>query len=132
VEVDVLLSYHFGEEILRRHDPKNIIKEQFHTMRLMCDYTTEFWEEERVHQNAKTYDEVIFNRWGQPKGRITDEEVVREEARKDAERDEAKRSFPISISTHMGSAEEDEEAPSYKNRKDKEKVLKRRNDAKKK
>jgi hypothetical protein len=132
VEVDILLSYHFGEERFRRHDPKNIVKENFHRMRLPYEYTTEFWEEEEVHQNDKTYDEVIFNRWGQPKGRITDEEAAREETRKDAERDEAERSSPISVSTHSGSTEEDEEAPTDKKRRDKEKVLKRRNDAKKK
>jgi hypothetical protein len=31
-EVDVFLSYHFGEEIFRSHDPKNIAKENFHSM----------------------------------------------------------------------------------------------------
>ena len=101
-------------------------------MRLSYDYTIEFWEEEGVHQNSRTYDKVIFNRRGHPKGRITEEEVAREVARKYAERDEAKRSSPISISTHSGSTEEDEEAPADKKRRDKEKVLKRRNDSKKK
>jgi hypothetical protein len=63
---------------------------------------------------------------------MVDEEVVREATRKDGERDEAERYSPISISTHSGSAEEDEEAPADKKRRDKEKVLKRRNDTKKK
>jgi hypothetical protein len=45
---------------------------------------------------SRTYDEVIFNRWGQPKGRIADEESAREAAKKDAERDEAERYSPIS------------------------------------
>jgi hypothetical protein len=62
--VDILLSYHFREEILRRHDPKNIIEENFNIMRLPYEYTTEFWEEGEVHQNSRTYDEVIFNRRG--------------------------------------------------------------------
>jgi hypothetical protein len=44
-EVDVLLSYHSGEEILLRHDSKNILKENFYSMRLSYEYTTEFWEE---------------------------------------------------------------------------------------
>jgi hypothetical protein len=61
-KVDILLSYHFGEERFRRHDPKNIVKENFNSMRLPYEYTTEFWEEEEVHQNARTYDEVIFNK----------------------------------------------------------------------
>jgi len=100
-------------------------------MRLPYEYTTKFWEE-GVHQNARTYDEVIFNRQGQPRGRIVDEEAAREMARKYAERDEAKRSSPISLSTHSGSPKEDEEAPTNKKRRNKEKVLKKRNDAKKK
>ena len=56
-----------------------------------------------------------------------DEEDAREATRKDAERDEAEISSPISVSTHSGSAEEE---PTNKKRRDKEKVLKRRNDAK--
>jgi hypothetical protein len=28
-EVDTLLSYHFGEERFRRHDPKKVVKEHF-------------------------------------------------------------------------------------------------------
>jgi hypothetical protein len=43
VEVDILLSYHFGEENFKRHDPNNIVKEHFHRMRLPYEYTTEFW-----------------------------------------------------------------------------------------
>jgi hypothetical protein len=69
---------------------------------------------------------------GQPKGRIVEEEFAREVARKYAERDEAKRYSPIFISTHSGSIEEDEEAPTDKKRIYKEKLLKRRNDSKKK
>ena len=41
-EVDIFLSYHFGEEIFRRHDPNNIIKENFHNMRLPYEYTIKF------------------------------------------------------------------------------------------
>jgi hypothetical protein len=53
-------------------------------------------------------------------------------ARKEAKQEEAKRSSPISISTHSGSTKEEEEAPVHKKRKDKEKVLKKKKDAKKK
>jgi hypothetical protein len=84
-EVDILLSYHFGEESFRKHDPKNIIKEHFNRMRLPYEYTFEFWEEEEVHQNTRTYDEFIFNRRSQPKGRIDDEEAAREVTRKEVE-----------------------------------------------
>jgi hypothetical protein len=87
----------------------------------------------RSTSESRTYDEVIFNRRGQPRGRIVDEEAAREMTRKDAERDEVERSSPISLSTHSGSAEEEEEeAPTEKKRRDKEKVLKKKNDAKKK
>jgi hypothetical protein len=130
--VDILLSYHFGEEILRRHDPRNIVKEHFNSVRITYEYTIELWEEEEVHQNAITYDEVIFNRCGHPKGRITDEEEARETTRKEAEQDEAKRYSPISVSTHSGSIEEEEEVPTDKKKRDKEKVLKKKNDAKRK
>jgi hypothetical protein len=61
-----------------------------------------------VHQNEKTYDEVISNRRGQPKGRIIDEEEAREVARKEEEKEEVGRTSPISISTHSGSVEEEE------------------------
>jgi hypothetical protein len=36
-------------------------------------------------KNARTYDKVISNRRGQPKGRIANEEATKEEARKEAE-----------------------------------------------
>jgi hypothetical protein len=85
-------------------------------MILPYEYTTEFWEEEGMHKNYRTYDEVIFNRMGWPKGRIEDEKVAREVARKYAERDEAKRYSPIFFFTHSGSAEEYEEAPTDKKR----------------
>jgi hypothetical protein len=85
-----------------------------------------------VNQNARTYNEVIFSRSGQPKGGIKNEEDARETTKKDVERDEAESSSPISLSTHSGSSEGDEVAPTDKRRRDKEKVLKRRNDAKKK
>jgi hypothetical protein len=49
---------------------------------------------------------------------------VREEAKKKEYQEEAKRSSPISISTHLGSAEEVEEESDDKNRRDKERVLK--------
>jgi hypothetical protein len=60
-----MLSYHFGEERFRRHDPKGIVREHFNNIRLPYEYTTDLWEEEEVHQNSRTYDEVIFNRHGQ-------------------------------------------------------------------
>jgi hypothetical protein len=102
-EVDILLSYHFGEEIFMRHDPQNIVKDHFNSMRLLHEYTIEFWEEEEVHQNSKTYDEFIFNRRGHPKGRITDEEAARETNNKEAKQDEVERSSPIFVSTNLGS-----------------------------
>jgi hypothetical protein len=98
--VDILLSYNFGEERFRRHDPKNIAKENFNSMTLLYEYTTEFWKEEEVHQNDITYNKVIFNRWGLPKRRIADKEDAREVSRKEAERDEVERYSPISVSTH--------------------------------
>jgi hypothetical protein len=131
-EVDTLLSYHFGEERFKRHDPKGIVKEHFNNIRLPYEYTTDLWEEEEVHQNTRTYDEVIFNRRGQPKGRIADEEKAREATRKEAEQEEVGHISPISISSHSGSVEGEEEVPTEKKRRDKEKVLKKKNDTKKK
>jgi hypothetical protein len=40
VEVDMLLSYHFGEERFRRHNPRNIVREHFNNVRLPYEYTT--------------------------------------------------------------------------------------------
>jgi hypothetical protein len=100
VEVDILLYYHFGEEIFRRHDPRNIVREHFNSVKIPYEYTINFWKEEEMHQNERTYDEVISNMCGHPKGMIIDEEVAREVARKEAEQEEAKISSAISISTH--------------------------------
>jgi hypothetical protein len=93
-EVDIFLSYHFGEERFRRHDPKNIVKEHFHSMRLPYEYTTEFWEEEGVHQNSRTYDEVIFNRRGQPKGRIMQMKKLQERQPEKMQREMKLRDLP--------------------------------------
>jgi hypothetical protein len=38
-----------------------------------------------VHEDAITYIRVIFKRWGQPKGRIKDEEAAREATIKEEE-----------------------------------------------
>jgi hypothetical protein len=51
-EVNTLLSYHFGEERFRRHDPKGVVKDHFNKMGLPWEYTTETWDEEEVHHNA--------------------------------------------------------------------------------
>jgi hypothetical protein len=68
---------------------------------------------------------------GQLRGRIADKEAAREVAKKYAERDETERYFPISLSTHSSSTKEDTKEPIEKKRRDKAKVLKKRNDAKK-
>jgi hypothetical protein len=72
-----------------------------------------------VHRNAKTYDEVIFNRCGHQKGRIINEETTREVTIKEAKQEEAERSSPMYISTHLGFVEEEEEMIVDKNRRDK-------------
>jgi hypothetical protein len=59
-EVDILLSYKFGEERLRRHNPKKVVKEHFNKIGLPWEYTSENWEEEEVHCNVRTYDDVLF------------------------------------------------------------------------
>jgi hypothetical protein len=61
-EVDTLLSYHFREEIFRRHDLKKVIKEHFNKLGVPWEYTLDTWEEEEVHYGARTYDEVISKR----------------------------------------------------------------------
>jgi len=33
-EVDIFLSYHFGEEIFRRHNPKGVVKYHFNKVAL--------------------------------------------------------------------------------------------------
>jgi hypothetical protein len=85
-------------------------------LRISYEYTIEFLEEEEVDKNSRTYDEVIFNRKGQPKGRIIEEEFAREASRKEAECDESERSSPISILTHLCFVEEEEGAPIDKKR----------------
>ena len=59
-EVNDLMSYHFGEERFKRHDPKEVVKDHFNKMGLPWEYTTNIWDEEEVHQNACTYDDAIF------------------------------------------------------------------------
>jgi hypothetical protein len=60
--VDVILSYHFIEERFRRYDPKMVVKEHFNKLGVPWEYTSKVWEEEEIHCNARTYDEVIFKR----------------------------------------------------------------------
>jgi hypothetical protein len=43
-------------------DPKKVIKEHFNKLGVPWEYTSEVWEEEEIHCNARTYDEVIFKR----------------------------------------------------------------------
>jgi hypothetical protein len=65
-EVDTLLSYGFGEECFRRHDPKKVVREHCIQNKYTWKYTSSFWEEEENHCGARTYDEVIARRQGQP------------------------------------------------------------------
>jgi hypothetical protein len=84
-EVDTLLSFHFREERLWRHDPKKVVKEHCSKYKHLWEYTLATWEEEEVHCGAQTYDEVIAKRQGKSLGRIVDEEKSHEE---DWKRDE--------------------------------------------
>jgi hypothetical protein len=109
-----LLSYHFEEERYRRHEPKNTMRERFNKIGLPWEYTIDLWEEEEVHQNAKTYDDVIFNRRGKLRGRITDEEKGREEAKKKLEEEEDEKYPHTSSLIYSFSTEEVEEGPTEK------------------
>jgi hypothetical protein len=44
-EVDILLSYHFGEERLGRNDPKKPSKEHLNKLGVPWEYTSEVWDE---------------------------------------------------------------------------------------
>jgi hypothetical protein len=57
------------------------MRDHFNKIGLPWEYTIDIWEEEEVHQNSWTYDEVIFNRSGHSRGKSY-EEKAREEARK--------------------------------------------------
>jgi hypothetical protein len=72
-EVNILFSYHFGEERSRRHDPKGVIKEHFNKVEFPWEYTTEVWEEEEVHHSARNYNDFTFKIMGIPLGRIPDD-----------------------------------------------------------
>jgi hypothetical protein len=65
-EVNTLLSYGFGEERFRRHDPKKVVREYCIQNKFTWEYTSTFWEEEENHCGAHSYDEVIARRQGQP------------------------------------------------------------------
>ena len=58
------------------------MRDHFKNIGLPWEYTNDIWDEEEVHQNAQTYDELIFNRHVQSKGRILDEEKDREAKKK--------------------------------------------------
>jgi hypothetical protein len=60
--VDIILSYHFGEERFRRHDSKKVVKEHFNKLGVPWEYASEVWDEEEIHCNARAYDEVNFKR----------------------------------------------------------------------
>jgi hypothetical protein len=93
-------------------------------------YHTHLGEEE-VHQNAWTYDEVIFNRCVWPRGKIIGEEKGIEESRNKEEEEEVEKSPHTSTSIHLELVEEVEEALTNKKRRDKEKVLKKKNETSK-
>jgi hypothetical protein len=40
-EVNTLISYHFGEEIFRRHDPKGVIIDYCNKIGIQWEYTTD-------------------------------------------------------------------------------------------
>jgi hypothetical protein len=61
-EVDILLSYHFGEEGFKRHDPKKVVKENLNKIGLPWEYTSEILEEEEVHNNTRNYYDTLFKR----------------------------------------------------------------------
>jgi hypothetical protein len=61
-EVDILLSYHFWEKRFKRYDPKRVINEHFNNIDLSWEYTSKIWEEEDVHCEAITYNEILFKR----------------------------------------------------------------------
>jgi hypothetical protein len=65
-EVNTLLSYGFGEERFRRHDPKKVVREYCIQNKFTWQYTSTFWEEEATHCGAHSYAEVIARRQGQP------------------------------------------------------------------
>jgi len=85
-----------------------------------------------VHKNTWTYDEVIFKRSGQPRGRIANKEKDREETKKKVEEEEVEKSPHTSTLIHSGLVEEVGEVRDDKKRMDKEKFLKNKNDAVKK
>jgi hypothetical protein len=122
-EYPTLLS--LGEEIFRRHDLKGVVKDYCYKIGLQWEYMIDIWDEEEVHQNARTYDEVIFNRRGQPIGRITDEEKAREEAKRKAIEETIGEVISPFISIHSVSTEE-EEALIDKKRREKKRSLRRR------
>jgi hypothetical protein len=65
-EVNTLLSYGFGEECFRRHDPKKVVREHCIQNKYTWQYTSIFWKDEEPHCGARTYDQVIARRQGQP------------------------------------------------------------------
>jgi hypothetical protein len=67
---------------------------------LPWEYTTEILDEEEVHHNAQTYVDIVFQRQGQPIGKITDEERAREEAQNKVEEETIGGSSPISMFVH--------------------------------
>ena len=63
-EVDILLSYHFEDKKFKRYYPKKVVKEHFNKLGVPWEYTSEVWEEEEIHCNARNYDEFVTSRSG--------------------------------------------------------------------
>jgi len=122
-----LLSFHFGEDRFRRHNPKGVVKQHLNKLGLPWEYTTDVWEEEEVHLNTRTYDEVLFKRQGRPLGRIVDEDKELEEAIKKEEEEASERMSPTSASSHSRSIEEEETLDDKQRRKN-EKFQNKNND----
>jgi hypothetical protein len=45
-----------------RHHPKKVVKEHCNKYGIPWEYTSPIWEEEEIHCEEKTYDEVITRR----------------------------------------------------------------------
>jgi hypothetical protein len=85
-----------------------------------------------VHQNARTYDEVIFNRRANQKEGSWTKKLQERWPKKRQNEMKLRDLLPSLSQLIQVSHKEEEGAPTDKKRRDKEKVLKRRNDAKKK
>jgi DNA segregation ATPase FtsK/SpoIIIE-like protein len=85
-EAEALATFHFGEGIFHRYDPRKVVSQHCKLCKHKWPYESETWRDEDIYKKAHNYDEVILRRGGSS----TTKENSKVEQEKEAKEAEAK------------------------------------------